>query len=349
MTARCEKLRASVIIPTFNGAGKIAGCLRALRRQEFSGTFETIVVNDGSTDRTLEVLREFPEARVLTQSNAGPAAARNRGARAASGDILVFTDDDCEPFPDWLALMLKPFDDPETTATKGAYRTRQRELTARFVQAEYQDRYRLMSRVPAIDFVDTYSAAFRRDRFLEIGGYDERFPIACAEDVDLSFRMSGRGWKLRFVAGAIVNHRHPATLSAYLRKKFKFAFWRVFAVRKSPGKAIRDSHTPQLMKLQLLFAPCLIASLVADALGQRSLPLIPIVLSAFGLSTIPFSIRAFASDPAVGLVSPFMLAARSCSQFLGLLGGLGYCMAASLGTGSRPARTKNPRKEVFDE
>jgi len=137
-------------------------------------------------------------------------------------------------------------------------------LVARFVQIEYEDKYRLMARLSNIDFIDTYSAAFRRDRFLEMAGYDTSFPLACAEDIELSYRMSARGWKMKFAPTALVYHTHPDTLSKYLKKKYKFAFWRILAVRKNRSKAVKDSHTPQLMKLQLLFVPTLVMALALD-------------------------------------------------------------------------------------
>ena len=228
------------------------------------GKPEILVIDDGSADNTADVVRSFPTVRLITQANAGPAAARNRGAAESHGSIILFTDDDCVSMPDWLDAMLQPFHDPEVVGVKGVYRTHQRELAARFVQIEYEDRYRLMARHCTIDFVDTYSAAFRRERFLEMNGYDTSFPIACAEDIELSYRMSARGWKMKFAPDAIVYHTHPNTFSAYLRKKYKFAFWRVLAVRKNPSKAVKDSHTPQLMKLQLLFAPALLLALIFD-------------------------------------------------------------------------------------
>ena len=93
---------------------------------------------------------------MLSQANAGPAAARNYGARLARGAILLFTDADCAPAPDWAERMLAPFADPTVAGAKGEYRTHQRELVARFVQQEYQDRYDRMTGQPQIDFVDTY-------------------------------------------------------------------------------------------------------------------------------------------------------------------------------------------------
>jgi cellulose synthase/poly-beta-1,6-N-acetylglucosamine synthase-like glycosyltransferase len=301
-----------------------------LRNQDCARTSEVIVVDDGSTDETLQVLARYPEVRVVSQANAGPAAARNRGVREASGEIVLFTDDDCEPFKNWLTEMLKPFDDPDVVGAKGVYRTRQRELAARFVQIEYEDRYRMMARQATIDFIDTYSAAFRRNRFIKSGGYDTGFPIACCEDSELSYRMSARGWRMVFVQRAIVWHQHPATFASYLRRKIKFAFWRVPAVKGTPGKMVKDSHHPQVMKLQLLFAPALFASFLSDLFGLCAIrPMSLIVIALFVLSTLPFSLRALIKDPMVGILSPAILAARSCAQLIGLIGGTIYVLRGS--------------------
>src|SRR5579864_2281790 len=314
----------SIIIPTFNGASRIGNCLEAVLKQTAGRDAEVLVVNDGSTDKTAALVAEFAGVRLISQSNSGPAAARNRGALEAKGTIILFTDDDCVPMPDWLDAMLEPFNDPELVGAKGAYRTLQKSLVARFVQAEYEDRYRLMKGLPNIDFIDTYSAAFRRDRFLEMNGYDTSFPVACAEDVELSYRMSARGWTMKFVPAAIVYHTHPDTLWKYLNKKYKFAFWRVLAVRKNPNKALKDSHTPQLMKLQLLFVPALLLAVVLDLLLRTKIPASLLVCAAFLLSTIPFVLRAIPKDPIVGLLSPAFLVARACAQLLGVTGGLLY-------------------------
>ncbi|HZW80951.1 MAG TPA: glycosyltransferase [Candidatus Deferrimicrobiaceae bacterium] len=314
----------SIIIPTFNGSARIGYCLDALLKQTAGQNAEILVVNDGSTDDTAGVVESYSGVRLITQANAGPAAARNRGAGEARGTIILFTDDDCVPMPDWLDAMLEPFEDADIVGAKGVYRTRQKSLVARFVQIDYEDRYRLMAAHDSIDFVDTYSAAFRRDRFLEMTGYDTSFPLACAEDIELSFRMSARGWKMRFVPNAIVYHTHPDTLSKYLKKKYKFAFWRVLAVRKNPGKAMKDSHTPQLMKLQLLFAPALLLAIAIDLVVRPSVPASVIVLAAFLASTLPFVLRATRKDPIVGVLSPALLAARACAQVLGVAVGLIY-------------------------
>ena len=282
------------------------------------------MVNDGSTDDTAQVVLRFPEVRLINQANAGPAAARNRGAQEARGRFLLFTDDDCVPTPGWLEAMLVAFQDDEVVGAKGTYRTRQTELIARFVQMEYEDRYRMMAAIRDIDFVDTYSAAYVRERFLEMNGYDTSFPVACAEDVDLSYRMSARGWKMRFHPGAVVYHSHPNTLPCYLQKKYKFAFWRVLAVHNNPGKIVKDSHTPQIMKLQLLFLPMLLLSAAYDLASRRALLAPVAVMVAFVLSTLPFVIRTLRKDLLIAVVSPVLLAARASAQVIGVASGMMY-------------------------
>jgi glycosyltransferase involved in cell wall biosynthesis len=332
-----ESPSVSIIIPTFNGANRIGNCLDALRDQVTRWNGEILVVDDGSTDGTGDVVRRYPSTHLITQKNAGPAAARNRGASEARGTIILFTDDDCVPMPNWMEAMLKPFDDPEVVGAKGVYRTKQKELAARFVQLEYEDRYRMMAKFRDIDFVDTYSAAFRRERFLEMEGYDTSFPVACAEDIELSYRMSAHGWKMKFVPNAMVYHTHPNSFWRYLKKKYKFAFWRVLAVKKNPNKGIRDSHTPQLMKLQLLFGPALLSAVGVDLVVRWPLWATMSVCATFLITTLPFALRAITKDLAVGMLSPLILAARACAQVLGVMSGVIFARHRRLEVPSKPA------------
>ena len=138
--------------------------------------------------------------------------------------------------------------------------------------------------------------------------------------------MSTLGWKMKFAPDAIVYHSHPDTLRAYAAKKYKFAFWRVMAVRKNPRKGIKDSHTPQLMKLQLLFAPALLAASVADFVMRPKIPISLLVIGCFLLSTLPFAVRVIRKDPVVGLLSPVLLALRACAQLFGVIGGIVYAL-----------------------
>nr|HPQ38743.1 glycosyltransferase [bacterium] len=242
MHAESEGIAISIIIPAFNSAAVIGDCLTALNRQDVSrNRYEIIVVDDGSQDATAEIAQSLADE-VIRTDNRGPASARNTGARAARGDILLFTDADCIPEQPWVRRMTAPFESSDIHGVKGAYLTRQTRWVARFVQAEYESKYRFMSRFDTIDFIDTYSAAFRRRTFLELNGFDETFPGASVEDQEFSFRMSAEGYTMVFVADARVLHRHADTLAWYFRKKFNIGYWKVKVLRRHPGKTVSDTH-----------------------------------------------------------------------------------------------------------
>ena len=209
-------------------------------------------MDDGSTDATASIAKAAG-VRLVCLPAGGQAAARNAGVREAQGEIIAFTDSDCAPTPDWLQQISAPFADPEVVGVKGVYRTDQRQIVARFVQQEYQDKYDRMAQRPTIDFIDTYSAAYRRAVFLENGGFETAFPVASAcEDQELSFRLARKGYKLLFAPGAIVFHQHTSGLLDYVRRKFAIGYWKAYLLRWLPERAFGDLHTPVAQRLQLL-------------------------------------------------------------------------------------------------
>ncbi len=313
----------SVIVPAYNAKKTIFACLSALENQTVPRTdYEVVVIDDGSTDDTVKIIEGFPKVRVISQENQGPAAARNKGANCAEGEIIIFTDSDCEPQPDWIEQMIAPFErEPDIAGVKGAYKTRQPEWAARFVQLEYEDKYDLLAQSKYIDFIDTYAAAFRKRVFLQFGGYDTSFPVACAEDIELTYRMSSQGCKMVFNPKAIVSHTHPNTFLSYFKKKYKFAYWRMLALRKNPNKILKDSHTPQIMKLQALFLPAILGALPFAIFLSAFRALEAFIIVAFFLSTIPFTMKAYRKDKTIGILSPILLTARSVAQSAGIING----------------------------
>ncbi len=310
-------MKASVIIPAYNAEKAISDCLSALKRQT-KKPLEVIVVDDGSADRTAEVSRKLG-AKVISQRNRGPAAARNMGSKAARGDILLFTDADCVPDKNWVGEMLRPFSDRGVSGVQGAYRTRQKSLVARFCQAEIEDRYRRMSQGDCIDFIGTYAAAYRKSVFSKFGGFDKSFPKASGEDPELSFRMAARGHKLVFNRKAIVYHTHPDSLTRYLKQKYWRAYWRVLLYKKHPKKAVKDSYTPQSLKVQIGLV-CLFLASIATLPFIGPVPAAALLLLLF-ITTLPFSASSRRMGAGVALVSPIMLMFRSAVFGLGLLSG----------------------------
>ena len=317
----------SVIIPAYQAAAVLPRCLNAVQQQTIDrAQYEIIVVDDGSTDQTAalaeQTLEKFPAARVIRAAHGGPALARNLGAQAAQGDLLLFTDADCEPVPGWIEQFAQAFADPQVSGAKGTYRTRQRSLVARFVQQEYQDRYDRTQHLAAIDFVDTHSAAYRRSVFLENDGFDVSFPTASVEDQELSFRLAERGHRLIFLPEASVYHQHTTTPTRYFHRKFNIGYWKMYLLKRHPDKAVRDSHTPQVIKVQIVLLALALLSIVA-ALPLAIGPLIPIGLwLALGLTFLPLLLKIARRDSPVLLVAPLLILVRTLALGLGMCGGL---------------------------
>jgi len=174
-----------------------------------------------------------------------------------------------------------------------------------------------MAREKYIDFIDTYAAAYRRDVFLAAGGFDTAFPTASVEDQELSFRLAEQGYKMVFVPQARVYHCHASSLKDYLRKKFKIGYWKVWVHLRHPKKMLRDSHTPQSLKLQILLAFGLVFSLLASPLWPGLLWVALACAAAFFLSTLPFLWKALPKDPLVAFLSPLFLFLRALSLGVG--------------------------------
>lgn len=317
----------SVVVPAYNAADCLPLCLRALVDQEdLPGRLEILVVDDGSTDGTAEAAREAGGERLRVISRAergGPARARNAGIKAALGELVLFTDADCIPDRRFVAEICHPLlDHPAVGGVKGAYRTTQRSTAARFAQAEFEERYRMMARLNSIDFIDTYAAAFRRSVLEEAGGFDTSFPVPNNEDVDLSYRIAAAGHRMVFAPAAVVEHRHRPSLAGYFRLKVGRGYWRMKVYRRYPGKAAGDSYTPWTMQVQLAAAAGGVAALAVGLFFSPALPLLLIFLLVFLAVTLPFAAALFARDPLLALLSPALLGLRTLALLTGMVAGL---------------------------
>lgn len=206
----------SVIIPVYNGAKTVSQTVECLQRQSLKPA-EIIVVDDGSTDETLAVLRGFDEQiTILSQPNSGPASARNRGVRAANGDFTAFTDSDCLPDKDWLLNLALGFDNERVAGVGGAVRSAVQGLTG-----EYVDAIRLLDPQPdesgEIPYLITANACFRREVLIEAGLFNESFRKPGGEEPDVCLRIRNLGYEFRFAEQALVRHHHRQTVGSFLK------------------------------------------------------------------------------------------------------------------------------------
>jgi len=235
----------SVVIPTHNRLEILAEVLQALEFQEDSPSFEVVVVDDGSTDGTAEWLRgrtfNLP-LRILTQTNSGPAAARNTGIAVASGEWVAFLGDDTVPSPGWLATHREAHrsrgDDPHLAVIGYTGWHRRMRVTPflrcinehglQFGYALIRDR----EDVP-FNFFYTSNLSLRRDLLLA-EPFDLRFPYPAWEDIELSYRLKKRGLRLVYEPAATVAHDHPTDLDRFASRQEKAGYCAVVFYRLHP-------------------------------------------------------------------------------------------------------------------
>jgi glycosyltransferase involved in cell wall biosynthesis len=333
--------RVSVIVPVYNSEKTLDSCLDALQNQTVPASFfEVIVVDDGSSDGSQNIKHLFPQFHFLSIEHQGPSAARNYGVQNASGEIILFTDADCVPCVDWIEKMVAPFEQGNIVGVKGAYLNHQHSLIARFVQAEYESKYDHMKKEKYIDFIDTYSAGYRRDEFLKHGGFDTSFSTSSVEDQEFSFRMAKAGHQMVFVPQARVVHlRHASNLKDYFLKKFKIGYWKVLVHKKHPHKLIRDSHTPQNLKLQIILLAFAGLLLLLGLIHPLALKVSALFGVLFFTTTLPFVYRIWKKDIGLAIISPFLLLTRTMALSLGFgYGILKYILSpGSFRTSTHPA------------
>ncbi|MGB1253640.1 MAG: glycosyltransferase [Candidatus Promineifilaceae bacterium] len=314
----------SVVIPAFNAEKIIAPCLFALANQSYPrDRFEVLLVDDGSADQTALVGRKHGAHVVSLPHNQGRSAARNAGAAAANGEILLFTDADCEPTSNWVADMIAPFQaDATVVGVKGAYYCKQRSLIARFTQLELEDKYAELSRHTTISFIDTYSAAYRRDIFLANGGFDSTLNYSLLEDQDFSFRLAAQGVKLVFAPAARVYHQHLTSPTRYYWRKWLIGRWKTVILRRFPERRDNDSRTPFSLKLQFGIALLLLVLIPLALVVWPLWLLVGLLLMLFTVTALPFLRMTLRKDPIVGVVVLPMLLIRAFGLAHGYVDGL---------------------------
>jgi len=248
---KAEKRKlVSVIVPTFNRKDKLVHVLDSLFEQELDGLdLEVIIVDDGSSDGTEDVLRDFmilePRIRYFKQSNQGPSAARNLGIREALGDFAAFTDDDCLVPKNWLKMMMDGFTRYPQAVGVGGRMEPDENVWRENVWARHElwltrVNYGLTPETPEfLEGVDspigaTNNICYRRDELIEAGGFNERFGKHIpGEEHDLKCRLLSlsRG-QLLYLPMKVI-HTRDYTLKNFLLQSYTEGIgWRA-AIRRS--------------------------------------------------------------------------------------------------------------------
>jgi cellulose synthase/poly-beta-1,6-N-acetylglucosamine synthase-like glycosyltransferase/peptidoglycan/xylan/chitin deacetylase (PgdA/CDA1 family) len=231
----------SIVVPAYNECVDIAKSVGSLAGSDYPD-FEVIVVDDGSTDRTPEIVTglDLERVRVIRQPNRGKAAALNRGIEAAAHDVIVTVDADTVFEPGTLRHLVQPFSDAQVGAVSGNTKVSNRgRLLGRWQHIEYVmgfnlDRrmYELLGCMPTVPGA---IGAFRRAALAEVGGISG---ATLAEDTDVTMAIGRRGWLVVYEESARAYTEVPDTLSGMWRQRYRWAYGTLQSVWKHRG-AIR--------------------------------------------------------------------------------------------------------------
>src|SRR3989475_428216 len=215
LPALSEYPKVSVVVCAYNAESTMAPCLDSLRDLRYP-TYEVVVVDDGSTDRTGHIADEYDDFHVIHQENKGLSAARNVGIAASTGDIIAFTDSDCVVDPDWLHYLVATFLTSGKAAVGGPNLPPPEDsVVASCVAASPGGPLHVLLNDEEAEHIPGCNMAFRREVLEEIGGFDPIYRAA-GDDVDVCWRLQERGHRIAFSPAAMVWHFRRNTVKAYV-------------------------------------------------------------------------------------------------------------------------------------
>ncbi len=230
-----ELPKISVIICTRNGADRLPLCLKAAKALAYPD-FEVIVVNDGSSDSTKDLLDRMDGIRVLHLEASGLSLARNRGAAEASGEIFAFTDDDCEVDQHWLTELARIFTTTSHAAVGGPNLSPDPDgLALALTTAAPGAPTHVMLSDREAEHLPGCNIAVRREAFERVEGFDEIFHTA-GDDVDFCWKLRDEEMTLGFSPGAFVWHHRRATPWRYLKQQMGYGHAEALLFKKHPHR-----------------------------------------------------------------------------------------------------------------
>ena len=256
----------SVIVPAYNEAKVIEKTIHSLLAQDYRGTLDVVVVDDGSPDGTGDVAREAfpddPRVTVHIKANGGKASALNYGIRRARGEIVICLDADTVFEPQTIAELVYPLRDPQVGAVAGNAKVGNRiNLVTRWQALEYVtsqnvDR-RAFDLLNCITVVPGAVGAWRRSAVLAAGGFTHD---TLAEDQDATIELRRRGWRVAYAEHAIAWTEAPDTFRSLVKQRFRWSFGTLQCAWKHRGTCLRRDYgtlgmvaMPNTWLFQLLF------------------------------------------------------------------------------------------------
>lgn len=236
-----KKNFVSVIIPVLNGHKLIGECIDSIISQDYpKDNFEVIVVDNGSTDGTIDIVKNFQKdnknINLYHQKIKSSYAARNLGIVQSKGDILVFTDADCIADKYWLSNIVRYFSDKSVGGVAGEILPYSKDnIVEKYAVTEEILSQKRTFNSKFLPYAQTANAAYRRELISQIGYFDE---VISGGDADYSWRMQlHTNYKIVYAQNAKVLHKHRTDLKGLFKQRFKHGYGFVLIRNKYKGYA----------------------------------------------------------------------------------------------------------------
>lgn len=248
-----KKLFVSIVVPTYNRVENLSQCLNYLLKLDYpKKLFEIIVIDDGSKDNTWNFLKEFSKQNKIlkpfTQKNYGPAKARNVGIKKSKGKIIFFVDDDVLVNKDFIKKSLIWYKDKKVGGVGGNVFPNKLSFVDKYYVARYIDEYfepQIWKDYTSGKGIATALCSYRRNLLKNLAGFDESFPLAAGEDIELTRRVLKKGYSIIKDPSITGIHLRSETFKSIFRLKFKRMSGAILDnkkkdfVEKSPYRASR--------------------------------------------------------------------------------------------------------------
>ncbi len=222
-------MQFSIIVPAYNAEKTLPDLLDSVFKQTDETKFEIFIVDDSSSDSTAQVARDYQCEVIQCPTNRGPASCRNIGTSRAQGEILVFTDSDCQVAPNWLKNLSSCFALNGTDSVMGRLVLLPStilgdSISALGFPAGGSLGFDKIWRVDEEGFTNSLSScnfAIKKDVFEKVGGFDESFPYAGGEDSLLAYKLTKFGYRIRYCPDVIAYHAARDSISSFAKWQFK--------------------------------------------------------------------------------------------------------------------------------
>ena len=292
----------SVIVPAYNEEAGIEAGVRSLLASHYP-ELEVIVVDDGSSDRTAEIVAglDEPRLRLLRQANAGKPAALNAGLAAARHDIVVMVDGDTIFEPDTVLHMVAPLADPGVGAVSGNTKVGNRSgLIGKWQHVEYVTGFnldrRMYDRLQCMPTVPGAGGAFRRQALVAVGGVSAD---TLAEDTDLTMAIGRAGWRVVYEERARSWTEAPADLGGLWRQRYRWCYGTMQSMWKhrhavGEGSPLGRYGLPYLLLFQVLLPALAPAVDVFAVYGVLFLDPLPVIAYWVVFNLVQVGVGAYA-------------------------------------------------------